>query len=46
MNLLLYKQKIKSARLGHSLLERKRDALKEKFRRIMIKLIEVRNKII
>ena len=35
MNLLLYKQKVKSAKLGYDLLKRKRDALKKRFREIM-----------
>lgn len=39
MNLQLYKQKIQAAKKGHELLKRKADALKAKFRKIMISLL-------
>ena len=35
MNLILYKTKIKAAKRGHSLLEKKRDTLRTRFKAIM-----------
>lgn len=40
MNLALYKGKIVSAKKGHELLKKKCDALKTKFRVVMIALLE------
>lgn len=38
MNLILYKGKIKAAKKGHSLLEKKRDTLRKRFKVIMVAL--------
>lgn len=43
-NLQIYKQKTVSARKGHELLKRKADALKSKFRQVMIELLNNKNK--
>lgn len=40
MNLALYKAKIVSAKKGHELLKKKCDALKAKFRTVMLALLE------
>lgn len=40
MNLALYKAKIVSAKKGHELLKKKCDALKTKFRAVMVLLLE------
>lgn len=40
MNLALYKAKIISAKKGHELLKKKCDALKAKFRIVMLALLE------
>ena len=42
MNLALYKQKIISAKKGHELLKKKCDALKTKFRVVMIALLDTK----
>ncbi len=44
MNLQLYKQKIIAAKKGHELLKRKADALKAKFRFIMLDLLDNKKK--
>ena len=41
MNLILYKTKIKAAKRGHSLLEKKRDTLRTRFKAIMKALKQV-----
>jgi len=43
-NLALYKTKIGSAKKGHELLKRKCDALKTKFRTIMVALLDTKKK--
>jgi len=42
MNLQIYKKKVVAAKKGHSLLKKKLDALKMKFRDVMVKLIETK----
>ena len=44
MNLQLYKQKIIAAKKGHELLKRKADALKAKFRFVMLDLLANKKK--
>lgn len=42
--MMLYKQKIASAKKGHELLKKKADALKKKFKEIMKDLLESKKK--
>ena len=45
MNLMIYKQRVVSTNKAYSLLKKKLDALKMRFRLIMIKLIDTKKKL-